>query len=57
MPSSLGINIVYSPGSTAAIVFSARLGGSATSTSYCNQIGTTTLGGSLASTYTIMEIE
>lgn len=53
----LAIDEVYSPGSTAAITFSARLGNSAGGTCYCNQIGTTTLGGGLVSSYIIQEIQ
>jgi hypothetical protein len=54
---NLSFSIVYSPGSAAAITFSSRLGGTVAGTSYCNQIGTTTLGGGLVSEYIIMEIQ
>jgi hypothetical protein len=53
----LVMNLVFQPGSTAAVVLSARLGGSAAGTSYCNQIGTTTLGGGLVTEYIITEIQ
>jgi hypothetical protein len=48
---------VYAPGSTAAITFSARLGNPTAGTSYCNQIGANTLGGTLVSNYIITEVE
>lgn len=53
----LFINTVYVPGSTAAITFSARLGNPTSGTSYCNTIGTNTLGGSLVSDYVITEVQ
>jgi hypothetical protein len=53
----LSFNKVYAPGSVATITFSARLGNPTAGTSYCNQIGTTTLGGSLVSNYIITEVE
>jgi hypothetical protein len=46
--------VVYSPGSTAAITFSARIG--STATSYWNSTPSVTLGGSMASDYIIMEL-
>jgi hypothetical protein len=51
---SMGICITYSPGSTATITFSGRLG-STGGTWYCNQTSAATLGGSLATEYTITE--
>jgi hypothetical protein len=50
----MGVCITYAPGSTAAITFSARLG-STGGTWYCNQTSAATLGGSLATEYTITE--
>jgi len=49
--------IVYQPASTATITFSGRIGGSAASTTYVNQAGASTLGGSLVSYLTIEEVE
>jgi hypothetical protein len=49
--------VVYSPSSTAAITFSCRVGSNTSSgTSYINQAGTNTLGGSLVSEYVIIEV-
>lgn len=56
--SSISLSVVYAPGSTAAITFSARLGNPTVGTSYCNTVGTTnTLGGTLVSEYTITEVQ
>ena len=52
----LTVSIVYSPGSTAAITFTARLGGSAAGTSYCNRGSTATLGGAYVTEYSIIEV-
>ncbi len=54
---SLHILRVHTPASTAAITFSARLGNPTNGTSYCNQVGTKTLGGTLASSFIITEVE
>lgn len=43
--------------STATITISARLGNVSAGTSYCNQVATSTLGGSLTSSFTITEIQ
>jgi hypothetical protein len=51
---SMGLCITYTPGSTAAITFSGRLG-STGGTWYVNQTSAATLGGSLATEYTITE--
>lgn len=55
-----GTNMVfynsYAPASTAAILFTARLGTSASATTYCNQTSAAALGGALATKYTIMEV-
>jgi hypothetical protein len=56
IPTTLSMHIVYVPGSTAAITFTARLGGSIASTAYCNQTNTATLGGAAATEYTITEV-
>jgi hypothetical protein len=56
-PCNLSLQVVYSPGSSAAITFSARQGSSAAATCYCNQSSASTLGGVLATQFTIMEIE
>jgi hypothetical protein len=48
--------IQYLPGSTATITISCRSGAS-TGTSYCNIIGSTTLGDLMVSSYTITEID
>lgn len=53
----LSISKVYSPGSTAAITFSARLGNPTNGTSYCNRVGANTLGGALVSSYIITEVQ
>lgn len=53
----LSISKSYSPGSTAAITFSARLGNPTSGTSYCNRIGSNTLGGVLVSSYIITEVQ
>lgn len=53
----MGWQIVFQPGSTATITFTGRLGGSVASTTYVNQAGTVTLGGSLVSYLTIEEVE
>jgi hypothetical protein len=55
-PFCMALTVVYSPGSTAAITFSARLGGSIASTSYCNQTSAVTFGGASATEYIITEI-
>lgn len=54
---SLTIQRVYAPASIAPITFSARLGCPVAGTTYCNQIGTATLGGALVSNYIITEIQ
>jgi hypothetical protein len=54
--SQMTFSVLHQPGSTSPITYSFRFGGSAASTTYVNQIGTTTLGGALASNYTILEI-
>jgi len=51
---SLAMHESYSPGSTAAITFSARFGGTA-GTWYVNQTNAATLGGAMVSAYTITE--
>jgi hypothetical protein len=51
------MNKIYAPGNTATITFSARLGNPVPGTSYCNQVGANTLGGTLISNYIITEIE
>jgi hypothetical protein len=53
----LFMNKIYAPGNTATITFSARLGNPVPGTSYCNQVGANTLGGTLISNYIITEIE
>lgn len=53
---NISYRMVHTPGSTATITFTARLGASTSATSSCNIIGATTLGGSLTSDYTIMEM-
>lgn len=53
----ISVQVIHTPGSTAAITFSARLGNPTAGTSYCNQIGTTTLGGALVTQYTITEVQ
>ena len=54
---TVSINRVHAPGSIAPITFSARQGCPNAGTVYCNQIGTATLGGTLASNYIITEIQ
>lgn len=55
-PYSLAIRSIFTPGSTATITISGRLGLAGTGTVSCNQAGTSTLAGALVSEYTIMEI-
>ena len=57
-PGSIGVYIVYSPGSTAAITFTAKVGATAAGTIAISQVNSTTgtLGGAAATEYTIMEI-
>jgi hypothetical protein len=55
-PAEMGLYLVYSPGSTATVTVQARLGGASTTTWYCNQTSTATLGGAAVSEYTIMEV-
>jgi hypothetical protein len=50
------MQVVYTPGSTAAITFSCRVGSSGTGTWYVNSGATNTLGGSMVSQYTIKEV-
>jgi hypothetical protein len=52
----LSVSVVHTPGSTASITYSARLGG-ASGTAYCNQTGAATLGGALTTSYIITEIQ
>lgn len=56
LPVPLPVQIVYSPGSTAAITFSARVGANGTGTTYVNTTTAGTQGGTLVSQYTITEI-
>lgn len=49
--------IVYEPGSVAAITFSCRVGSSGTGTWYINSAATNTLGGAMASRFMITEVE
>lgn len=56
-PTNMTMQIVHQPGSTATITYSARHGGSANSTAFCNQSSGATLGGAAASQFTITEIE
>jgi hypothetical protein len=53
----MSMRIVYFPASTAPVTISARFGGSTTTTWYVNQTNTATLGGALASEFTIQELE
>lgn len=53
---SMALSVVHSPASTATVTVQARFGGSTTTTWYCNQTSTATLGGALVSEYTITEI-
>lgn len=57
---NVGVNMTmdaaYSPASTATIIFSARLGAATSATTYCNQTSGATLGGSMVTEYTIMEV-
>jgi hypothetical protein len=55
-PGSMALQVVVTPGSTATVTVQARLGGASTTTWYCNQISTATLGGAAVSQYTIKEI-
>ena len=57
-PGSVGVYIVYSPGSTAAITFTAKVGSTGSGTIAASQVNTSTgtLGGAAATEYTIMEI-
>lgn len=55
-PINMSLHIVYSPGSTSAITFTARHGGSAAATHFCNQTSTATLGGAASTEYTITEV-
>lgn len=52
---AMTMTAVITPGSTAAITISARLGGSAAATTYCNQTSAATLGG-LGTFYSITEV-
>jgi hypothetical protein len=54
--SNMALSLTYAPGSLTTITFSARLGGSAAATTYCNLISTATLGGAAVTEYTITEI-
>jgi hypothetical protein len=51
------MHAVYSPGSTVPVTISARFGGSTTTTWYVNQTSTASLGGAMASEFTIQEFE
>jgi hypothetical protein len=53
----MSMHVVYAPGSTAPVTISARFGGSTTTTWYVNQTNAATLGGALASEFTIQEFE
>jgi hypothetical protein len=55
-PGSMALQVVVTPGSTATVTVQARLGGASTTTWYCNQISTATLGGAAVTQYTITEI-
>jgi len=57
-PGSIGVYIVYSPGSTSAITFTAKAGATGNGTFAISQVNSTTgtLGGAAATEYTIMEI-
>lgn len=57
-PGRIGVYLVYSPGSTAAITFTAKAGATAGGTFAISQVNSTTgtLGGAAATEYTIMEI-
>lgn len=52
---NISYRMVHTPGSTATITFTARLGATA-GTTYCNLVGANTLGGALTSDYSIMEM-
>lgn len=54
---NMGLRVVHQPGSTAPITYSARVGASGSGTCYINQTSAVTLGGALASDFTIIEIE
>jgi hypothetical protein len=56
LASSMALQCVVSPGSTAPITVQARMGGSTTTTWYCNQTNAVTFGGGSVTEYTIMEI-
>jgi hypothetical protein len=57
-PASISFHIVYAPGSTATITFTAKVGSTGSGTIAVSQVNSTTgtLGGAAASEYTIMEI-
>lgn len=54
---SQSISIVYTPGSTATITFSARTGTNGGGTAYVNQTATATLGGAYVSDFIIAEVQ
>jgi hypothetical protein len=55
-PYNSAMQVVHVPGSTAAITFSCRVGSNGNGTWYINSGATNTLGGTMASEYTITEI-
>ena len=55
-PLNMFMECEYTPGSTAAITFQARLGSATAATAYCNQTSAATLGGALVTGYTIVEV-
>ncbi len=57
LPTSMYYCKVFNSTGTASIVLSARLGSSSNGTSFCNISGTTTLGGSLVTSFSITEIQ
>jgi hypothetical protein len=57
LPGNMGLRVAHQPGSTAAITYSARVGGSGSGTCYINQTSAATLGGALVTEYTITEID
>jgi len=53
---TMSLQVAYAPGSTATITFSARTGTNGSGTAYVNQTSGATMGGSLVTEYTIMEV-
>ena len=56
-PAPMFFDMTYSPQSAGNVTFSLRVGANGSGTTHVNQSTTNSLGGSMASTYTIMELQ